>query len=385
MGNNKANRAFTCEELYSLLMQLGVSFDENDYDKFMELFNKVDKKFGNPDDRQSMIDFTWLLLNFQVDIWDNNNRKVIDKAIKNKKVLEIDSIGEQGVKNLKLNYDKNTIDMERYVKILMFELGFRPNFTGFNLFKDGVIYLLNTDEKMSWTKVIYPNLGKKYELPGFKVERAIRSLIEGRRKIRDNSEVCQFVYRGMEHITVSDCLCLVTEYIRVNYKKIVVENYKLDNSSIKLNGLQLDRFDSNVVLDQIVSYLLVCLKIYPNIKGYYFLRDAVRSVLKTDVGISWVNLYSSIAENFGESYTKIERDIRHACSKISNHCQNINLDDLDTGNISDIEKFIVEYGCNFMSSELISLLCEYIKMNFKEYCPIQEVVSIDKKVRKRTK
>ena len=67
-------------------------------------------------------------------------------------------------------------------------------------------------------------------------------------------------------------------------------------------------------LDEILSEIILCVGIPGSIKGYTFLKVAVKETLKTPQMIRSITkqLYPTIAEIFKTSSSKVERAIRHA-------------------------------------------------------------------------
>lgn len=74
------------------------------------------------------------------------------------------------------------------------------------------------------------------------------------------------------------------------------------------------RIAENKVLDEKLSNIFIRAGIPPHIKGYQFLREAVKlSVSKPDmINNITKKLYPSIAESFNTTASKVERAIRHA-------------------------------------------------------------------------
>lgn len=72
--------------------------------------------------------------------------------------------------------------------------------------------------------------------------------------------------------------------------------------------------DEARVIDERLSQIFISIGMPPNIKGYAYLREAVKSSVKTPELINSVTkrLYPSVAIKFGTSASKVERAIRHA-------------------------------------------------------------------------
>lgn len=340
--NKSSDRPFTSEELYFLLSKLGVNLEINEDNKedFKRFFNKFDGMFGNPVDKQSMLDFTWLLLKLQIDIWDSKNHQIIEEAIYNKKKLSFEK--EFGVENIGLNI---------YIKILMLELGFKPYFVGFEVFKDCILYLLNKEEVPGWTKVTYPILGKRHNLDAKQVERAIRGMLDVACSKHYDNEICKYIYGAKEHITNAECLSLVTEYVKVNYNEKFIEQYFSKNNTI----------DSMEHLEETINIMLNNLGISKN-KGYYYLNEIIMYVLANGCNISWIELYSYIGSKYSTDSNRVERCIRFAISHSKEKYKKYVNGELNIEDASEIEKFIYKYSSAYTSSEFISLIVEYIKL-----------------------
>jgi len=72
--------------------------------------------------------------------------------------------------------------------------------------------------------------------------------------------------------------------------------------------------DASISLDDRLSNLFLTMGIPAHIKGYQFLREAIKLVIETPTMISGITkeLYPAIARRFGTSPSKVERAIRHA-------------------------------------------------------------------------
>ena len=70
----------------------------------------------------------------------------------------------------------------------------------------------------------------------------------------------------------------------------------------------------NRTLDEKISNLFISVGIPAHIKGYQFLREAIKMTIETPDIINSITkrLYPSIAERYGTSASKVERAIRHA-------------------------------------------------------------------------
>lgn len=70
----------------------------------------------------------------------------------------------------------------------------------------------------------------------------------------------------------------------------------------------------NKVLEEKISNIFITVGIPAHIKGYQFLREAIKMAIETPEIVNSITkkLYPSIAEKFGTSASKVERAIRHA-------------------------------------------------------------------------
>ena len=96
--------------------------------------------------------------------------------------------------------------------------------------------------------------------------------------------------------------------------------YNMDNVSI--NQEKIDSvvssyqrmYSSNRTLDEKISNIFITVGIPAHIKGYQFLREAIKMAVDSPEIVNSITkkLYPSIAERFGTSASKVERAIRHA-------------------------------------------------------------------------
>lgn len=80
------------------------------------------------------------------------------------------------------------------------------------------------------------------------------------------------------------------------------------NTSIKIN------ISSEKTLDERLANIFISSGIPPHIKGYQFLREAIKQSVHTPSMINNITkqLYPAVAEKFNTSPSKVERAIRHA-------------------------------------------------------------------------
>lgn len=101
---------------------------------------------------------------------------------------------------------------------------------------------------------------------------------------------------------------------------LLCKPYTMDELRTKLVSLKAGpssfrlKLNENKVLDEKLSNIFIRSGIPPHIKGYQFLREAVKlSVFKPDmINNITKKLYPSIADQFNTTASKVERAIRHA-------------------------------------------------------------------------
>jgi two-component system response regulator (stage 0 sporulation protein A) len=69
-----------------------------------------------------------------------------------------------------------------------------------------------------------------------------------------------------------------------------------------------------VTVDEQISEIFISIGIPPHIKGYGYLREAIRLTVENPKRINFVtkDLYPSVAKSFATTSSKVERAIRHA-------------------------------------------------------------------------
>ena len=115
--------------------------------------------------------------------------------------------------------------------------------------------------------------------------------------------------------------------------------------------------DSSKALDEKIASIFISIGIPAHIKGYQFLREAVKLAVEEPEIISQITkkLYPTIAEKFETSSSKVERGMRHAIEVAWNRGK--------IENINNIFGFKV-YGSNEKptNSELIALIADKMLM-----------------------
>jgi two-component system response regulator (stage 0 sporulation protein A) len=141
-----------------------------------------------------------------------------------------------------------------------------------------------------------------------------------------------------EEFTIEDCCChfskkpsliITTEEkeeeslqksMQYGAKYLLCKPYSMDELRSKLLTLKSGpssvrlKLNENKMLDEKLSNIFIRSGIPPHIKGYQFLREAVKlSVFKPDmINNITKKLYPSIANQFNTTASKVERAIRHA-------------------------------------------------------------------------
>jgi len=99
------------------------------------------------------------------------------------------------------------------------------------------------------------------------------------------------------------------------YKRIVdVYSFKEEKRKDIIEGLSENKIGKNKVLEEKITNIFITVGIPAHIKGYYFLREAIKMAIETPEIVNSITkkLYPSIAERFETSASKVERAIRHA-------------------------------------------------------------------------
>ena len=102
-------------------------------------------------------------------------------------------------------------------------------------------------------------------------------------------------------------------------KRIIDLYNAVQDNQVKANqeiNVQSDSFkiSRNKVLEEKITNIFITVGIPAHIKGYYFLREAIKMAIENPEIINSITkqLYPSIAERFETSASKVERAIRHA-------------------------------------------------------------------------
>lgn len=90
--------------------------------------------------------------------------------------------------------------------------------------------------------------------------------------------------------------------------------YTLKETNIQTQNVSADTRNKSRVIDEKISNIFITVGIPAHIKGYQFLREAIKMAIDTPDIINSITkkLYPAIADKFETSASKVERAIRHA-------------------------------------------------------------------------
>lgn len=114
------------------------------------------------------------------------------------------------------------VKLEKYVTNLMLEIGMPANLKGYHYLREAVMISgKDKDVSISVTKILYPEVAKKYNTTSQKVERSIRNAIEvtWRKGNRENIERL-FGYSkkcGRNRPTNSEYIARMRDMIRLDF------------------------------------------------------------------------------------------------------------------------------------------------------------------------
>ena len=93
-----------------------------------------------------------------------------------------------------------------------------------------------------------------------------------------------------------------------------ISSFKSNVSNTALIASESFKMPKNKVLEEKITNIFITVGIPAHIKGYYFLREAIKMAIETPEIVNSITkkLYPSIAERFDTSASKVERAIRHA-------------------------------------------------------------------------
>lgn len=165
------------------------------------------------------------------------------------------------------------------------------------------------------------------KMDGFELIEKVNRYLKNKVKfiIQSNISQCKFVQKAMS-LNVSYYLLKPVE-LEILEKRI---NDALEDT---LFNTQISATPINPKLKQIdekISYIFMTVGIPAHIKGYKFLREAIRLSISEPNIINCITkkLYPSIAEKYETSASKVERAIRHAIEVAWNRGKIENINDL---------------------------------------------------------
>ncbi len=106
----------------------------------------------------------------------------------------------------------------------------------------------------------------------------------------------------------------VSYYINKPCKTSSIVDRIKDVYTLKTSSVDVDARNKSRVIDEKISNIFITVGIPAHIKGYQFLREAIKMAIDTPEIINSITkkLYPAIAEKFDTSASKVERAIRHA-------------------------------------------------------------------------
>lgn len=144
-------------------------------------------------------------------------KRIIQMTSMNKKVAEDE---EMNVKEIS-NFNENSIETD--VTDIIRELGIPAHIKGYQYIREGIIMAVNDINMLNFiTKLLYPNIAKKYKTTSSSVERAIRHAIEvawSRGQIDVIEKMFGYtVSAGKGKPTNSEFIALIADKLRMEYK-----------------------------------------------------------------------------------------------------------------------------------------------------------------------
>ena len=138
-------------------------------------------------------------------------------------IVNINNINDIEVKqnNEKEYFSENSLENE--VTAIIRDLGIPAHIKGYQYIREGIIMSINDMNILNYiTKLLYPNIAKKYKTTSSSVERAIRHAIEvawSRGKIEVIEEIFGYtVSAGKGKPTNSEFIALIADKLRIEYK-----------------------------------------------------------------------------------------------------------------------------------------------------------------------
>lgn len=103
---------------------------------------------------------------------------------------------------------------------------------------------------------------------------------------------------------------VIDEVLIKRVKEVTILDFKNEDN----NKVSILKSPKNKLLEEKISNIFITVGIPAHIKGYQFLREAIKMAIDTPEIINSITkqLYPAIAERFSTSASKVERAIRHA-------------------------------------------------------------------------
>lgn len=212
--SERSDRSFVNDELYILLDNLNALNDENEL-TLVEEFSAKDGNFGDLNQEESMNNFYHLLDLLGVDPRDEKNSEMIVYALSHN--LDFDTDWIRGAQ-------QKPIDRETLVEDTMNQLGMRHSLSGYNYFKEAVMFALD-HEQFSIMNELYPMIAYKYNKTSTKVERAIANLLSNnicnirQNHLRNNAinyiyNIGDRIYNDASRLTNAEAIHTVKVYVQ---------------------------------------------------------------------------------------------------------------------------------------------------------------------------
>ncbi len=115
-------------------------------------------------------------------------------------------------------------DLERCITSLLHEVGIPAHIKGYSYLRTAIAYSYNSQEYIGQvTKVLYPEIARRYKTTGSRVERAIRHAIEvawSRGNIDTIDEIFGYTISATKaKPTNSEFIAMIADHLQVQYKK----------------------------------------------------------------------------------------------------------------------------------------------------------------------
>ena len=138
-----------------------------------------------------------------------------------KELLAILQTGENIKITIAIEKEENVREEEKIIVRYLNELGIPGHLRGYGYIKYGILRCINSPEELeSVTKILYPNIAKKYLTTAQKVEHGIRHAITKAWEKKEGEQWKQIfgvVSQNMEVKPTNSCfLATITDYIRIN-------------------------------------------------------------------------------------------------------------------------------------------------------------------------